>query len=65
MRGGGGVIIPSEIQELHDYGISKIFSPEDGRKMGLKAMIPISRSMIVITSTNPCNLPEGSNLNAG
>ena len=33
--GGGGVIIPREIKELHDYGISWIFSPEDGRTLGL------------------------------
>ncbi len=37
--GGGGVILPDEIEELHRYGISKIFSPEDGRKMGLQGMI--------------------------
>lgn len=37
--GGGGVIIPKEIDELHAYGISKIFSPEDGRKLGLQGMI--------------------------
>ncbi|MCE7792442.1 methylmalonyl-CoA mutase family protein [Salipaludibacillus sp. CUR1] len=37
--GGGGVIIPSEIKELHDYGIARIFSPEDGRKQGLQGMI--------------------------
>jgi isobutyryl-CoA mutase len=37
--GGGGVIIPKEIEELHEYGISRIFSPEDGRKMGLQGMI--------------------------
>ena len=37
--GGGGVIIPKEIEELHSYGICKIFSPEDGRKMGLQGMI--------------------------
>ncbi|MEH7501157.1 fused isobutyryl-CoA mutase/GTPase IcmF [Neobacillus drentensis] len=37
--GGGGVIIPREINELHDYGISWIFSPEDGRKLGLQGMI--------------------------
>lgn len=37
--GGGGVIIPKEIQELHDYGIQRIFSPEDGRKLGLQGMI--------------------------
>ncbi|MBO8172043.1 MAG: cobalamin B12-binding domain-containing protein [Bacillaceae bacterium] len=41
--GGGGVIIPREIKELEDYGICKIFSPEDGRRMGLQGMI---RSMI-------------------
>ncbi|MFB3163636.1 fused isobutyryl-CoA mutase/GTPase IcmF [Neobacillus sp. 179-J 1A1 HS] len=37
--GGGGVIIPREIKELHDYGIAWIFSPEDGRTMGLQGMI--------------------------
>lgn len=37
--GGGGVIIPKEIKELHEYGIQWIFSPEDGRKMGLQGMI--------------------------
>lgn len=37
--GGGGVIIPTEIEELHAYGIQRIFSPEDGRKMGLQGMI--------------------------
>ena len=37
--GGGGVIVPSEIAEIEDYGVSKIFSPEDGRKMGLQGMI--------------------------
>ena len=33
--GGGGVIVASEIKELHDYGVARIFSPEDGQKMGL------------------------------
>ncbi|MFC2948934.1 fused isobutyryl-CoA mutase/GTPase IcmF [Virgibacillus sediminis] len=37
--GGGGTIIPREIKELHDYGVSWIFSPEDGRKFGLQGMI--------------------------
>jgi len=37
--GGGGVIIPKEIKELQAYGISGIFSPEDGRKLGLQGMI--------------------------
>lgn len=37
--GGGGVIIPKEIKELEDYGITKIFSPQDGLQMGLEGMI--------------------------
>ncbi|MBA4536606.1 methylmalonyl-CoA mutase family protein [Bacillus aquiflavi] len=37
--GGGGVIIPKEINELHNYGIARIFSPEDGRALGLQGMI--------------------------
>lgn len=37
--GGGGVILPTEIEELESYGISKIYSPDDGRKMGLQGMI--------------------------
>lgn len=37
--GGGGTILPSEIIELHQYGITKIYSPDDGRKMGLEGMI--------------------------
>ncbi|HLK30309.1 MAG TPA: methylmalonyl-CoA mutase family protein [Puia sp.] len=37
--GGGGTILPQEINELHRYGITKIYSPDDGRKMGLEGMI--------------------------
>ena len=37
--GGGGVIVPAEIQELHDYGVTKLYSPEDGQSMGLQGMI--------------------------
>src|SRR4051794_30976639 len=37
--GGGGVIVPSEIQELQDYGVARIYSPEDGQRMGLQGMI--------------------------
>ncbi|PWK18291.1 methylmalonyl-CoA mutase family protein [Xanthomarina spongicola] len=37
--GGGGVILPSEIKELMDYGISRIYSPDDGRELGLQGMI--------------------------
>src|SRR6187549_897007 len=37
--GGGGTIHPQEIEELHAYGITRIYSPDDGRKMGLEGMI--------------------------
>ncbi|WP_299680106.1 methylmalonyl-CoA mutase family protein [uncultured Tenacibaculum sp.] len=37
--GGGGVILPEEIKELMDYGITRIYSPDDGREMGLQGMI--------------------------
>src|SRR5438067_8315562 len=37
--GGGGVIVPAEIQELQEYGIARIYSPEDGQRMGLQGMI--------------------------
>lgn len=37
--GGGGVILPEEIRELHEYGITRIYSPDDGRELGLQGMI--------------------------
>ena len=37
--GGGGTILPEEIKELHEYGINRIYSPDDGRKLGLQGMI--------------------------
>ncbi|MET3317874.1 UNVERIFIED_ORG: methylmalonyl-CoA mutase [Peribacillus simplex] len=39
--GGGGVIIPREIKELHEYGIARIFSPDEGREYGLQGMINV------------------------
>lgn len=37
--GGGGVILPDEIKELHEHGIARIYSPDDGRVMGLQGMV--------------------------
>jgi isobutyryl-CoA mutase len=37
--GGGGVIVPSEIRDLQAYGVARIYSPEDGQRMGLQGMI--------------------------
>ena len=48
--GGGGVIVPDEIADLQAHGISKIFSPEDGRTMGLQGMID---SMLAVTDYDP------------
>lgn len=53
--GGGGVILPDEIEELHRYGIARIYSPDDGRDMGLQGMI---NDML-----EKCDFPVGNNLN--
>jgi Methylmalonyl-CoA mutase, N-terminal domain/subunit len=37
--GGGGTILPQEINELHNYGVTRIYSPDDGRRLGLGGMI--------------------------
>ena len=53
--GGGGVILPSEISELHEYGIERIYSPDDGRAMGLQGMI---NDLVKRDDTSPPT-PEG------
>ena len=54
--GGGGVILPSEIEELHAYGITKIYSPDDGRALGLQGMInDMLRLCDYATGTNLSN----------
>lgn len=53
--GGGGVILPTEIEELHQYGITKIYSPDDGRAMGLEGMI--------IDLLEKSDFPTGNQLN--
>jgi isobutyryl-CoA mutase len=62
--GGGGTILPSEIEELHAYGINRIYSPDDGREMGLQGMInDLLQQCDFPTKTPPLNgeikyLPE-------
>ncbi len=53
--GGGGTILPSEIKELHDYGITRIYSPDDGRHLGLQGMIN--------DLLRACDFPVGDHLN--
>src|SRR5258708_5316859 len=59
--GGGGVIVPAEIQELQDYGIARIYSPEDGQRMGLQGMINdiLARCDFDPTQYAPKELKEG------
>ncbi len=57
--GGGGVILPTEIAELHAYGITRIYSPDDGRSMGLQGMInDLLRQCDTPTSLQPKNDKE-------
>ncbi|MCE7991603.1 MAG: methylmalonyl-CoA mutase family protein [Roseivirga sp.] len=53
--GGGGVILPEEIKELMDYGITRIYAPDDGRELGLQGMI---NDMV-----QRCDFATGENLN--
>ena len=53
--GGGGVILPDEIKELQSYGITRIYSPDDGRSMGLQGMI---NDML-----KQCDFATGINMN--
>ncbi|MFN7325897.1 MAG: cobalamin-dependent protein, partial [Chitinophagales bacterium] len=54
--GGGGTILPSEIEELHAYGITRIYHPDDGRSMGLQGMIN--------DVLEKCDFPVGEQLGA-
>ncbi|MBP8019532.1 MAG: methylmalonyl-CoA mutase family protein, partial [Hylemonella sp.] len=53
--GGGGVIVPAEIRELQAYGVGRIYSPEDGQRMGLQGMIGemVMRADIDLTAYAP------------
>ncbi len=52
--GGGGTILPKEIDELHRYGIARIYSPDDGRRMGLQGMI----NDLLLQASTPNNQRE-------
>ena len=54
--GGGGTILPSEITELHEYGITRLYAPDDGRHMGLQGMIN--------DLMEKCDFPIGQTLNS-
>ena len=58
--GGGGVIVPEEIRELHDYDVARVYSPEDGQKLGLEGMIDdmLERADFDLADSPPEN-PDG------
>jgi methylmalonyl-CoA mutase len=57
--GGGGTILPSEIKTLHEYGIARVYSPDDGRSMGLQGMI---NNLLEISDFSTPNQFEGEQL---
>src|SRR5512136_463546 len=54
--GGGGVIVPEEVKELQERGVARIFSPDDGRTLGLDGMIDV---MLQACDFDPAALPDG------
>jgi len=62
--GGGGVIVPREIRELEEYGIDKIFSPDDGRSLGLQGMINHMLSLTDYDTSTIAELPTSEDLEA-
>ena len=51
--GGGGVIVPEEIKELHAYGVAGIYSPEDGMQLGLVGMVKEMVELAIATPLPP------------
>ena len=60
--GGGGVIVPEEIKALHEHGVARIFSPDDGRALGLDGMIEV---MMQACDFDPAALDVGPVRRAG
>ncbi|WP_445749639.1 methylmalonyl-CoA mutase family protein [Polaribacter sp.] len=60
--GGGGVILPEEIKELMEYGITRIYSPDDGRELGLQGMI---NDLVQKAEEAHPSFPKGKRTNAG
>jgi len=58
--GGGGTIVASEIAQLHDYGVARIFSPQDGQAMGLAAMV----NTMIAECDHPLAPPQTSDFEA-
>ncbi|WP_170008389.1 fused isobutyryl-CoA mutase/GTPase IcmF [Bacillus fonticola] len=63
--GGGGVIIPREIKELHDHGIARIFSPDDGSQLGLQGMINLMLEECDVLLAERSELPSAKEVSDG
>src|SRR3977135_3921000 len=63
--GGGGTILPDEIDELHQYGIARIYSPDDGRHRGLEGMIEDLLNRVKAARPSPTpTLPNGEGVSS-
>src|SRR5262245_29745010 len=60
--GGGGTIVPREIEDLQSYGVTRIFSPEDGRRLGLEGMI---NEMVAATDFAPPSITHPNGMGPG
>jgi methylmalonyl-CoA mutase len=56
--GGGGVIVPSEIAYLHDYGVARIFSPQDGQRLGLPRMVNTMIAECDVAMSEPAEMEQ-------
>ncbi|HEX6395497.1 MAG TPA: cobalamin-dependent protein, partial [Acidimicrobiales bacterium] len=56
--GGGGTIVASEVAELHDYGVARIFTPHDGQELGLAAMV----NTMIEACDHPLEPPSGADV---
>ncbi|MEO1271940.1 MAG: methylmalonyl-CoA mutase family protein, partial [Myxococcota bacterium] len=63
--GGGGVIVPREIEQLHAYGIDRIFSPDDGRRLGLQGMINVMLQAADFDPVERAGLPKKIDIASG
>ncbi len=59
--GGGGVIVPEEIADLHDYGVTRIYSPQDGMELGLVGMIQDMIERCKLNVSESGGAPTGNN----
>jgi methylmalonyl-CoA mutase len=60
--GGGGVIVPTEVQELEAYGVSKIYTPEDGARLGLEGIVTHMLALLDFSRLNDLDMAQADGL---